>query len=172
MPRRLLAALGLTAACLAGCDSVVEPGAGTLGGSGSAPVTTESTKPTGSTEPTETSTESSQSTASTATTTGGQPTESSDPEQLAAAEAVGAAFERAVNVGTLDVAYGLLCSADQAEVTVEDFSSDAPGPGSFSLAIVEEVGSGVFRAEATFDGDTGEVFVRPEDGSYCLSQEA
>lgn len=169
MSPRLLAALGLTAAFLVGCDSVVEPGTGALAGSGSAPATTESTEPTGSTEPTETSTE---TTDSTQTSTGGQPTVSSDPEQLVAAEAVGATFELAVNVGTLEVAYGLLCSADRAEVTLEDFSSDAPEPGTLSLEILEEVGPGVFRAEAAFDGDVGDVFLRPEDGSYCLGQNA
>jgi len=172
MSPRLLAALGLTAAFLVGCDSVIEPGTGALAGSGSAPATTESTEPSGSTDPTETSTETTETTESTQTSTGGQPTESSDPEQLVAAEAVGATFELAVNVGTLEVAYGLLCSPDRAEVTLEDFSSDAPEPGTFSLEILEEVGPGVFRAEAAFAGDVGDVFLRPEDGSYCLSQNA
>lgn len=180
MSRRLLATLGLAASFVVGCNDVVGPGTGTLAGSRSAPPTTESTDPSESTEPSETSetsetstetTETTLPTESTSTSTGGQPTESSDPEQLVAAEAVGATFELAVNVGNLDIAYELLCSVDRSEVSVEDFSSDAPPEGTFSLEIIDEVSPGVFRAEATFEGDVGDVYLRSEGGSYCLSQE-
>lgn len=170
-----LLALVLTA----GCASTVAPGIGTFAGAAS-------TAPTGGSEPTETTqpsastattepTDTSESTEPTTTGTGlpsGQPTESSDPEQLVAAEAVGASFEFAVNVGNLDIAYGLLCSADRSEVTLEEFSGDAPAPGGFTLEIADEVSPGVFRAVATFDGDSGDIYLRSEDGSYCVSQDA
>jgi len=184
--RRLVVGLTALALLVAGCAGT-ESGTGTradpsgMAGAPTGGETTETepteTEPTGS-EPTGSESTGSESTGTETTddpTGSSTPTESADPDDLAGAEAAGAAFADAVNVGDLSGAFGLLCAGDQESATLKEFSEDAPPPGSFTLNIVEQVESGVFLADISFvtddDIEESQVYIRDEDGQWCLSQD-
>jgi len=162
-----------TALLLVGCDSVVAPGEGTIARSaptgapstGSQPTST--SEPPGTSTPTETDDPSEPSTPATPATT--SPGGTGD---AALAAAVGFLFAAEVNEGDLAGAYALLCPEDQAEVTLEDFSEDAPAPGTLSFELGEQLGPGEFVGTITFEGESEDILVRSDDaGGFCLSDD-
>lgn len=166
-----LGAVTLAALALAGCAAVEEgngrPGeamtsasdTGDTGGSSSAAPTTAPTS-----EATLTVSTTAASPTDTGTTTG-----SEDP---ALAFAIGYQFAAHVNTDNLDLAYALLCADTRAEVTLEDFSTGAPTPGTLTFDPGEQIGPGQFSGQLLYEGETDDIILRSDDaGSYCVTGE-
>lgn len=68
-------------------------------------------------------------------------------------------------------AYDLLCPEVQAEVTVEEFSTNPPPPGTYTFTPLGQVGPGRYLGEFTFLGQSDEVIIRDDgSGQYCLAE--
>ncbi len=98
----------------------------------------------------------------------GEPTAggSADP---AFAFAVGYQFAAHVNTDNLELACGLLCAEERADVSLDDFSTGAPEPGTLSFDPGEQLGPGEFSGTLRYGVETDEIVSRDDGaGSYCV----
>ncbi len=80
-------------------------------------------------------------------------------------------FVQRLDAEDLAGAYALLCPEDQADVTLEEFSTDPPPPGSFTFQPLGQTGPGEYLGTFTFLGESEEVIIRDDgSGQYCLSE--
>ncbi len=94
----------------------------------------------------------------------------SEGEAALAAE-LGFDFADSVNRGDLAAAFNLICAQDREDLTLEQFSEDAPSPGSVSFVPGELIGPGVYSGVLMFDGEPEAVEIESNpDGIFCISQ--